>query len=70
MDGEHSGLFPVECPCSFYRREVIEDKKEAVKTRRVEVWATSCPQNGKLPLKADEPQVVQRHKDVKRKQEY
>ena len=30
------------------------------------VRATSCPQNGKISLKADEPQVDQRHEDVER----
>jgi hypothetical protein len=30
---------------------------------------SSCPLDGKLALKADEPQVCQRHKDVKRKRE-
>ena len=37
---------------------------------RAEVRATSCPQDGKLSLKADEPQFGQRHEDVERKREY
>jgi hypothetical protein len=37
---------------------------------RVEVSATSCPQDGKQSLEADEPQVGQRHEDVERKREY
>ena len=37
---------------------------------RVEVRATSCPQDRELSLKADEPQVGQRHEDVERNQEY
>ena len=37
---------------------------------RVEVRAASCPQDGKLSLKADELQVGQRHEDVERKREY
>ena len=38
--------------------------------QRVEVRASSCPQDGKLSLKADEPQLGQRHSDVERKPEY
>ena len=37
---------------------------------QVQVKPTSCPQDGKLFLKADEPQFGQRHEDVKRKWEY
>ena len=37
---------------------------------RVEVRKTSCPYDGKLYLKADEPQVGQQHEDVERKLEY
>ena len=37
---------------------------------RVEVREISCPLDGKLSLKADEPQVGQRHEDVERKREY
>ena len=37
---------------------------------RVEVSATSCPYDVKLSLKADEPQVSQRHEDVEKKREY
>ena len=37
---------------------------------RVEVRETSFPLHGKLSLKADEPQVGQRHEDVERKREY
>ena len=37
---------------------------------RVEVRATSCPQDEKLSLKADEPQACQKHEDVERKGEY
>ena len=36
---------------------------------RAEVKATSCPQDGKLSLKADEPQVGQGHEDEGRKLE-
>jgi hypothetical protein len=36
----------------------------------VEVRETSCPKDGKLSLKADEPQVGQRHDDVEGKREY
>ena len=36
----------------------------------VEVRAISCPQDGKLSLKADVPQFGQRHEDVERKWEY
>ena len=35
---------------------------------RVEVWETSCPYDGKLSFKADEPRVCQQ--DVERKGEY
>ena len=42
--------------------------------RRADEWvrvrATSCPYDGKLSLKADEPQVGLRHEDVERKLEY
>ena len=34
---------------------------------RVEVMTTSCPYDGKLSLKADEPQVGQLYEDVERK---
>ena len=37
---------------------------------RVDVRATSCPQDGKLSLKADEPQAGQRHDDVEKKRIY
>ena len=37
---------------------------------RVEVMTTSCALDGKLSLKAYEPQVGQRHGDVGRKREY
>ena len=37
---------------------------------RLEFMATSCPEDGKLSLKADEPQVVEWHKDLERKREY
>ena len=37
---------------------------------RVEVRVTSYPWDGKLSLKADEPQVGQLHEDVERKWEY
>ena len=37
---------------------------------RVEVRATSCPKDEKLSLKADGPQVGQRHGDMERKREY
>ena len=33
---------------------------------RVEVRETSSPYDGKLSMKADEPQVGQRHEDVER----
>ena len=35
-----------------------------------QIRTTSCPQDGKLYLKADEPQIDQRHEDVERKREY
>ena len=34
---------------------------------RVEFKETSCPQDGKLSLEADEPQVGQLHEDVEKK---
>ena len=37
---------------------------------RVEVRSTSCPYDGKLSLKAVEPQVGQRREDVERKLGY
>ena len=37
---------------------------------RVEIMKTSCPQDGKLSLNADESQVDQRHEEVERKREY
>ena len=37
---------------------------------RVEFRTISYPYDGKLFLKADGPQVDQRHEDVERKQEY
>ena len=32
--------------------------------------ATSCPYDGELSLKADEPQISQKHEDVERNWEY
>ena len=37
---------------------------------RVEVRATSCPYDGKLSLKVDEPGIGKRHEDMERKREY
>ena len=37
---------------------------------RVRASKTSCPQDGKLFLNEDEPQVVQRNEDVERKHTY
>ena len=37
---------------------------------RVEVRATACPWDRELSLKTGEPQVGQRHEEVKRKLEY
>ena len=34
------------------------------------VWATSCPQDGKLSLKVNKPQIGQGHEDVDWKWEY
>ena len=40
------------------------------RNERVEAKATSCPRDGKIPLKADEPQICQRHENVERKRIY
>ena len=38
--------------------------------KQVKARATSCSEDGKLSMKADELQVGQRHEDVERKREY